>query len=101
LINNAPGHAFLREIADLLKHKREIDEKRQGAGLAMASYEGWLAEAMALLLMIGSVRSNGAEDASASDLTMVSIMKEIIDVRLRLEAVEALQEKIAKGLGVG
>jgi hypothetical protein len=97
VIGDAPGQAFLREIAELLQRKREIDGRRQGANLMMVSYDLWLADAVALLLMIASVKSDIVEDKG---LTLLDLMREIIGVRLRLDKVEGLQEKIAKGLGV-
>jgi hypothetical protein len=96
VIADAPGQAFLREIAEMLQRKRDIDGRRQGANLSMVSYDLWLADAVALLLMIASVKTDVADD----DTTLLDITKEIIDVRLRLDRVEGLQEKIAKGLGV-
>lgn len=96
MIADAPGQAFLREIAEMLQRKRDIDGRRQGANLSMVSYDLWLADAVALLLMIASVKTDVADD----DTTLLDITKEIIDVRLRLDRVEGLQEKIAKGLGV-
>jgi hypothetical protein len=96
VINDAPGQAFLREIAEMLQRKRDIDGRRQGANLSMVSYDLWLADAVALLLMIASVKTDVAEDGNA----LLDITKEIIDVRLRLDRVEGLQEKIARGLGV-
>jgi hypothetical protein len=96
VIADAPGQAFLREIAEMLQRKREIDGRRQGANLSMVSYDLWLADAVALLLMIASVKTDVADD----DTKLLTIMHEIVDVRLRLGIVEGLQEKIAKGLGV-
>jgi hypothetical protein len=81
----------------MLQRKRDIDGRRQGANLSMVSYDLWLADAVALLLMIASVKTDVADDGDAKLLT---IMHEIVDVRLRLGIVEGLQEKIAKGLGV-
>jgi hypothetical protein len=76
LIEDAPSQAFMREIADLLKRKQEIDARRAAAGLGHASYDQWLADAVELQLMIESVRDD------------------------RLAEVERLQQAIAKGLGV-
>jgi hypothetical protein len=81
MIEDAPEKGFQREIADLLQRKREIDAKRKSFGLGLSTYDGWMAEALELLLMIASVE----DDA---------------EFRRRLSDMHRILEAIARGLGV-